>query len=64
MRQIFRRAQTATAKVRGKRTYIVSLGFIVVSVIGWTIGAIDTPTALEWLLEGCGFSALRAGLPK
>ena len=54
--------QNANRSVKGKRTYIVSIGFVVIAIVGWSIGAIDTPQAMEWILQGAGFSGLRSAV--
>ena len=51
-------------KLQGKKTYIVSIAFVLFGITGVITGNLTQEQAFTLVLNGLGFGALRAGVSK
>lgn len=52
------------SQLEGKKTYLVSAGFVVYAILGVALGQLTPEQALQLVLSGLGFATLRAGVAK
>ena len=50
--------------ISGYRTHLISAATVAFGIIGLLLGQLDSETAMQFILNGLGLSALRAGVKK